>query len=189
MSRCYRISVSESLARHVHVDDGLQTKLELLDILPSERMAELLGARLAERGYEAKEGSVWEKTLESGVVVRVDVATGTVDISLTEEAALELERKRSTTVADVDPRTVEEALRKKVKQQLEEEADVATEALRVEVTRKLEEALSGVRKELDDAVNRATADALKEKAKSLGEVTEITEDAETGAVTIRVRVG
>jgi hypothetical protein len=75
-----------------------------------------------------------------------------------------------------------------VKRQLESEAEVATESLRVEVTRKLEESLAGVRKELDDAVNRATAEALKQKARQLGEVTEISEDPETGAVTIRVKV-
>lgn len=189
MSRCYRISVSESLQRHVQVDDGLQTQLELLDILPPDRMAELLAARLAEKGYAQREGSTWEKTLESGVVVRVDVESGTVDITLTDEAELELSRQRTTTVADVDPTKVREALKKKVQGQLESEADEATEALRVEVTRRLEEALAGIRKELDDAVNRATADALKEKARGLGEVTEIAEDPETGAVTIRVKVG
>jgi hypothetical protein len=188
MSRCYRISVSESLQRHIEVDDGLQTQLELLDILPPERMAELLADKLRDRGYEPGEGSTWSKTLESGVIVQVDVETGTVDISLTDAAELALEKKRSTTVADVDPNRVEEKLRKKVKQQLEDEADEATEALRVETTRRLENALGAIRKELDDAVNRATAEALKEKARSLGEVTEVSEDPETGAVTIRVKV-
>lgn len=188
MSRCYRISVSESLQRHVQVDDGLQTQLELLDILPSERMAELLAARLLEKGYQRTEGTTLRKTLESGVVVEVDVETGSVDISLTEEAELALSRERTTTVADVDPNSVRDALSSRVKEQLEAEADDATEALRVEVTRKLEAALAGIRSELDDAVNRATADALKEKARSLGEVTEISEDPETGAVTIRVKV-
>lgn len=188
MSRCYRIAVSESLQRHVEVDDGLQTQLELLDILPPEQMAALLADKLAERGYEHVEGTSWTKTLDSGVVVTVDVDSGSVDISLTEEAEIALERQRSTTVADVDPRNVEQALRKKVKDQLEGEANVAQEALRVEVTRKLENALAGIRKELDDAVNRATAEALKQKARQLGEVTEISEDPETGAVTIRVKV-
>lgn len=189
MSRCYRISVSESLQRHVQVDDGLETQLELLDILPPERMQSLLADKLEERGYSHVEGTTWEKTFESGVHVTVDVDGGSVTISLTEEAELALERKRTTTVADVDPRQVEERLRKSVQEQLEVEADEHQEALRVEVTRKLEDALSGIRKELDDAVNRATAEALKEKARSLGEVTEINEDPETGAVTIRVKVG
>ena len=45
-----------------------------------------------------------------------------------------------------------------------------------------------LRGELDDAVNRATGEALKEKARQLGEVQEISENAETGELIIRVKV-
>jgi hypothetical protein len=44
MSRAYRIAVSESLRRHLKVEDGVATTLEVLEILPREPMAELLAA-------------------------------------------------------------------------------------------------------------------------------------------------
>ena len=46
MSRAYRVSVSESLSKEVRVEDGLCSRLELLPILPKERLGELLAKEL-----------------------------------------------------------------------------------------------------------------------------------------------
>jgi hypothetical protein len=48
--------------------------------------------------------------------------------------------------------------------------------------------LAGLRQELDEAVNRATGEALKQKAGQLGQIKEMTEDPQTGSLTIVVEV-
>ena len=45
-----------------------------------------------------------------------------------------------------------------------------------------------LRAELDKAVNRATAEALKQKAAKIGQIKEMTEDPESGSLTIVVEV-
>lgn len=52
----------------------------------------------------------------------------------------------------------------------------------------LEGKLRDLRAELDSIANRVTAEALKVRASQLGEIREITEDPETGSLTIKVRV-
>ncbi|MGZ3478136.1 MAG: hypothetical protein ACXVCJ_26805, partial [Polyangiales bacterium] len=64
MSRAYRIRVSESIERIVHVEDGVATSLEILPILPKERMQELLAKELEGAGLTVKDG-VAQKTASS----------------------------------------------------------------------------------------------------------------------------
>src|SRR5205823_6456801 len=52
MSRAYRISITESLRRHVQVEDGIRTTLEVLPVLAKERMGALPGAELEKRGFK-----------------------------------------------------------------------------------------------------------------------------------------
>ena len=52
----------------------------------------------------------------------------------------------------------------------------------------LEGKLGDLRKELDQISNRVTAEALKQKAASMGEVQEVSEDPESGSLTIRVKI-
>ena len=188
MSRCYRISVSESLRRHIDVDDGVQTQLELLDILPAEQMRELLAQQLTGLGYTLQDDRTATRTLDSGVVVTVDLDEGTVHIGLSAQSDLNLQLERSTGVMEETAERTERRLREQTRSDLEREADAAAQSLRIEVTRRIEEALDEIRSELDGAVNRATAEALKIKAGQLGEIQEISEDPETGAITIRVKV-
>ncbi|MCB9674010.1 MAG: hypothetical protein H6737_02780 [Alphaproteobacteria bacterium] len=180
--------MSESLRRHIDVDDGIETHLELLDILPPEQMQELVSDQLAGLGYTSEDDKTWTKKLDNGIEITVDLEDGSVHIGLSAEEDLSIELKRTTTTAEETRQTTENRLRQQTRADLEREADAATEALRVEVTRRLEESLETIRKELDGAVNRATGEALKIKAGQLGEVQEISEDPETGAVTIRVKV-
>ena len=167
MSRCYRIEVSESLKRHIEVEDGIAIHLELLDILPPERMRSLLEEQLAKRGYERASDGTYRKTLDGGITVTV-TEDGEVQISLTDEAELDLAATGSGRSYDVKDAKVEDAIRRKLGEHLEVDAQRETEALRQDVTKRLEAALESLRGELDDAVNRATGEALKEKARQLG---------------------
>ena len=188
MSRAYRISVAETLRRHVRVEDGVQSSLELLPLLPAGRMAELLCAELEQLGFE-REGQVVRRVDEDGTEVTVELETGAVTVRLASETDLELHRKGSGVTGDRG-RMAEAtaALRARVRQDLERQAEAEQEQLREQLTEQLERKLRDLQLELDGAVNRATAAALKEKAAQLGEIEEISEDAESGAVTIRVRL-
>jgi hypothetical protein len=187
LSRAYRVTVKGSVHRVVHVEDGVCTSLELLPILPAPRQAEILGDELKRRGF-SRDGGVARRIDEDGVVVEVDVKTGAVSVKAEASADIAVERQRVETV-------VEEALERgtrdaqaRLDREVEREAEVAERKARGEVTEKLERRLGDLRKELDAITARVTAEALKEKARKLGEIEELHENAETGELTIKVRL-
>jgi hypothetical protein len=186
MSRAYRIAVRESLSRHVQVDDGVSSSLELLPILQKERMRELLAAELQARGF-TREGTAATRKQEGGVSVKVDLDSGAVDIVAEGHADLELSTERSAVVAGPGDTTRTQALKQAARVALEREASAEEEALRKKVTRQLEGTLQDLRGELDGVVNRVTASALKARAAELGEVQAIHEEP-NGNLTIKVRV-
>lgn len=186
MSRAYRIRLSESLRRHVKVDDGIQSSLELLDVLPREQMAELLKRELEAAGFEEREGILVR--VEDGIEVRVDPEEGTVTVSASTEQDVEVEVTRDIrTYAENDNRTREQA-RATIRAELEGQVDEKQKQLQAEVTEKLEGKLGDLRTELDRITNRVTGEALKRKAASLGEIQEISEDPQSGSLTIRVKI-
>jgi len=71
---------------------------------------------------------------------------------------------------------------------LEKQAKDREAELQKQATDQLEAEVGELRKELDQAVNRATAEALKQKAKQLGQIKEMTEDPQTGSLTIVLEV-
>lgn len=187
MSRAYRISVAESLKRHIEVEDGVQSRLELLDILPPEQLAEILAAELEELGFE-REGDQMKRVDDDGIEIEVDLKEGTVTVRVSADAELDLQVERSGVAWEEHAKQAEAELRRKAQKSLEAQADAEEERLQREVTDRLEKKLNEIQKELDGAANRATAEALKVRARQLGEVQEIEEDKETGSVTIRVKV-
>jgi hypothetical protein len=188
MSRAYRIRLSESLRRHIEVDDGIQSKLELLDILPPEQTAALLERELEAAGFEQREDGQWVRVDEDGVEVRVDAQTATVTVAASADADLELSRERVVTAWAENDAATRERGQKAIERELEDEAARHEKDLQAQVTEALEGKLGDLRRELDQISNRVTAEALKQKAASLGEVQEISEDPETGSLTIRVKV-
>jgi hypothetical protein len=187
MSRAYRISVAESLRRHVRVKDGFATRLELLAILPEARMAELLAAELEKVGFE-RDGDRLRRVDDDGVEIEVDARSGEVTVRIAAEADVEVKEQQTAVSARDNDREAEERLRRRVLQSLEGKVAAQEETLRQEVSAKLEKKLRDLRKELDGAVGRCLGEALKEKARTMGEIEEISEDEEGGSLTIRVRV-
>ena len=180
--------MSETVRRHVKVDDGVQTQVELLPILPAERMAALLAAELEQQGFECDEERA-RRVEQDGTEITVDLRQGTVTVRLAAVADLELERQRSGSVYDPKQTAGTEAqLREKLRQELEQQVEAQQEELREQVTQQLERKLRDIQKTIDGAVNRSSGAALKEKAAQMGEIEEISEDTETGSLTIRVRV-
>ena len=187
MSRAYRIKVSQSLRRVIRAEDHVSSQLEILEILPAEQMADLLGRQLAEQGYEIEEG-VATRT-DGDVTVTVELATGAVTVKAESAQGIELTGdKQGVAYQETDQKQAKDNLRQQLTRELEENAARQEQALQGQVTEKLEAELADLRGELDTAVNRATAQALKEKAAQLGQIKDMTEDPESGSLTIVVEV-
>lgn len=189
MSRAFRVRVSESIRRVVKAHDRVTTQLEILEVLPGDQMAELLGAELEGRGFE-REGDECKRE-EDGLVIGIDLKTGTVTVSAEGEKEVEVEGSQEGIAYDdegLGAKGVRENLKEKLKKDLESRVDAKEDDLQSEITDKLEKQLGDVRAELDQAVNRVTAEALKQKAAQMGQIKEMTEDEETGSLTIVVEV-
>ncbi len=85
-------------------------------------------------------------------------------------------------------RAIEERLSKELKSDLEKKAEQQAAKTQSAATDKLENELRDVQPELNEVVNRVTAEALKQKAAQMGQIKEISEDAESGSLTIKVEV-
>jgi hypothetical protein len=189
MSRSYRISVRESADRVIRAKDHVSTKLEILEVLPPEQMAGLLSDELVRRGFK-REGDALVRR-ENGVVVTVEPECGVVTVAAESAEKVSLESaKEGRAYDDAGPnaKRTRAQLREEAKRDLEKKAEEKETALQTKVTDRLEAALGGLRQELDQAVNRVTAEALKRKASQLGQIKELTEDPQTGSLTIVVEV-
>lgn len=187
MSRAYRLlSASESTRRHVVVEDGVCTALELLEVLPAEQMREILAAELEKQGFR-RDGDLAKRVDPDGVGITVDLADGSVNIRLAEEREVEASVEKTERVAVGNEEAGEKRLRERVDAALERQVGVQSDRARQQVTEKLEKKLKDLQSELDRVGNRTVAEALKAKAARIGEIQEVSEDAETGAVTIKVR--
>lgn len=188
MSRAYRISVKESLSRHVQVEDGVSSTIELLPILEKERMRELLAAELGARGFQ-REGDVATRKEGGGITIEVDLQSGEVTVTAEGHKDVDLSTQRDAVIDEDRERAGERErhLREVARTALEREATAEEEQLRRDVTERLEGHLRDVREELDGVVNRVTGTALKQRASELGQVEEVHEEP-NGSLTIKVRV-
>ena len=185
MSRAIVVRVSESVVRTIHVEDGVQSPLELLPVLPAERMAELLAVELAAQGF-VRDGDLARRTDADGVDVTVDLraATVTVKLGAGERVGEEVELSER---AYRGRERVEEELRDAAIAELERRLAEKAEAMRREVTEKLERKLGDLKAELDGAIGRATVASLTERAAQLGAIQEVVTD-DAGNVTIKVKL-
>lgn len=187
MSRAYRIRIRETLKRVLRAEDHVSTQLELLEILPADEMAALLAAELESRGFKQK-GKVLVRT-SAGVQVAVDAASGTVTLQAEAEEQVQVAGEKAARVYEgTGVGQQRQRLREELRKDLEAEAQQKAQQLRQQVTQRLESELAEVQAELGQAVNRTTAAALKHKAAQLGKIKELTEDLQTGSLTIVLEV-
>jgi hypothetical protein len=189
MSRAYRIQVSEGVQRIVHVEDGVQGTIEVLPILPAERMAELLAAELERRGFaraDQNDGAVLVRVGKDNVTVEVNAQTGTVTVSIAEDITLDLSAKAEATAEN--PESARQEAERRLQQAIDLQAVPLQGAARKAATARLEGELSELRPELDAVVNAVTGEALVEKARELGEIESIEGTVADGTLTIKVRV-
>jgi hypothetical protein len=193
MSFAYCITVRGSIEKIVHVEDGVCSSLELLPILAKDRMRVHLESELARRGFAREpEGDVVRRDAGEGVVVDVALESGTVTVRVDAEAPVHVQGERMTFRGIRSTPEQREEARRGMKEildaRLEIDAAWQVEAGRRKATARLEAKLADLKEELDGVVNRVTAEALKEKARQMGEIEEIVEDAETGSLTIKVKL-
>lgn len=190
MSRAYRITVKESDTRHLKAGDEICTQLEILEILPPEDMATLLKEELKKRGFEEQEDGTMVRK-DGDVSVKIDPCSGEVTVKAeTEETVSQEARRDATGFNDVGPS--EKNLRDRVKEQLKTDLDKKFDQeqsrLQGKATEQLEKHLNEIQPEISEVVNQVTRDALKQKAQQMGTVKEVSEDAESGSLTIKVEV-
>jgi hypothetical protein len=189
MSRAYRIRVRESLTRVVRAQDQASAQLEMLEVLPPDEMADLLGQELEARGFR-RQGRVARRN-QNGTAVEVELNAGAIRVRKEVEREVQLEgEKEGRAFEDMGPHAdnVAKTLRQQLRKDLEKKAGQHSEKLQSEVTDRLEGELCDLRKELNQAVNRVTAEALKRKAAQLGQIKELTEDPQAGSLTIVLEV-
>jgi ATP-dependent Lon protease len=186
VSRSIQIRVAESVVRTIHVEDGVESPLEVLPVLAPERMAELLGAELEAQGF-TRDGARATRTDPDGVEIAVDLAAATVSVKLGANQRLSEQVTLEARIAEEQRAGAEAQLRDAAIGELDKRVAKKAEELRREVTAVLERKLGDLRGELDQAIGRATVAALTERAQQLGEIQELVAD-EAGNVTIRVKL-
>jgi FtsH ternary system domain X5 len=190
MSRAYRIKVRESLQRVVRASDHVSTQLEVLEILPADQMAQLLAEELERRGFQRRGKSLIRRQL--GITIEIDPETATVTVEAETKDRITLEAEKNT-VLDRDlggarADQVKEAVREELRRGLEEKSARQAAEIQQQLTEKLEGSLADLRQELNQVVNRVTAEALKRKAAQIGQIKEMTEDRQSGTLTIVLEV-
>ena len=191
MSRAYRIRVQESLTRDLTAEDCIESRLEILGILPPEQMGELLAQELEQRGFERQDDETLLRREENGTSVEVEPCTGKVTIRSKTKETVTLEgNKEGYGYEDFGPRRqrVEEGLSKELKEDLEHRAERHQGEMQTAASEKLQKELEKMQPEVAEVIHRVTAEALKRKASQMGEIKEISEDAESGSLTIKVEV-
>jgi hypothetical protein len=186
VSRAIQVRVSESVVRTVHVEDGVQSPLEMLPVLAPDRMADLLAAELEAQGF-VRDGDTARRVDPDGVEITVDLKGATVSVKLSGDTKVKESVNLETRVAVETQASAEERLRDAAIGELEKRLEEKTEALRREVTGKLEKKLGDLRSELDQSIGRATVAALTERAAQLGSIQELVQD-DAGNVTIKVKL-
>jgi hypothetical protein len=190
MSRAYRIRVKEALARDIRAEDAIQTRLEILEVLPQEQMSELLAEELKRRGFEEQDDGTLVRR-DGEAVVTVEPCTGEVTIRVEQAGKTEVKGTREGFgYNDVGPahKSIEDRLAGELRADLEKRVGEQEHQLQQAVTAKLERELQEIGPELREAAERVTAEALKQKAAQMGQIKEITEDPEAGSLTIKVEV-
>ncbi len=182
MSRPYRITGGDPHhSTTVVATDVVTTTIDIPPILPPEQTAPILSQVLRERGF-SEDGEGHLSREDGGVKVDVDPTNGSVTVSAEESADAPTDDDKGGG-SGCNP--CGERLRRAAR---ESTRDNVQKGLQGRVTGRLERALGPLGCELERVGNQVAAKALVAKAKTVGEIKQITHDNETGSITIVVEV-
>lgn len=209
MSRAYRIEVKETLEIKTTAHDRVESKLQMLGLLPPERMAEILGEELVGEGFgpsdsqATKKGLLQKRTCEADgteLLITVDPQLGSVLVETVAQREKTFVGIRAGVVLDTIPLAANPlaanplaAEEKKRLQNLVLEDAKAEESREQSKTQKtatnlLEGSIADIRVLMDRVVHRATLRALREKASQMGQIRSIDEDPLQKRLTIVLEV-
>ncbi len=189
IGRAYKIKDRIGPTETIVADDFVTTTLDLLPILPRERMADLVRTALGGRGFTAGDDGVMTRE-RGGVGIAVDPADGSVMIraqDAQEHVHADHDDKGSGSATCCDPcaERARESLREGLRERLSKEYDQHVRDLQTSTTRRLEAAVVEIHCELERVTEEVLEAALLEKAATMGEVRDVARDAD-GTVSIRV---
>jgi hypothetical protein len=185
-SRPYHLTVRETLQKVLIAEDSVQTTLDLPPILPPEQTSAILDRVLKERGFAPEGGKLVRE--HGGVRAEIDTDTGQVRVSAKGSEEIDLSDEGDIPACSPCAERARVAVRAGLREKLSKEADNRQRDLQTEVTDRLEGAIGELACELERVANQVTSSALKRKAAALGEIKQITQDEQTGAMTIVVEV-
>lgn len=200
MSYPYRVVVTRSIETIVGASDRATHRLNLTPILPAERMREILEEVLEKKGWHQRDDGAWEKAGPAGERMVCDPAA--MEVTAAIEAAEQIKKERTVHAtgdawsrAEID--AAREKLREAVEEQLEKELKITgaeqrarERDLQAELAERLAAGEADRRRELNEIVMEVYAESLKEKARSLGQITEIHEsrDESGSAYELTIRI-
>src|ERR1700677_4072461 len=124
MSRAYRVSVQGSVQRIVHIKDAVRTSIELLPVLPKERMQQHLSGELELRGF-ARDGTHARRAMEGGVTVEVAPDTGEVTVRIEDDAKVKVRGREERTIGRKPSVAKEQAAKSAIQTTLDAKLEAA----------------------------------------------------------------
>ncbi|GAB4271550.1 MAG: hypothetical protein Kow0029_09360 [Candidatus Rifleibacteriota bacterium] len=187
MSRSYsiRVPVKVLLPNGTGGSEGTFTiAFTLLEILPPERMKELLRHKLLDKGFvETPEGM--SMPLHQGRTAILDLETMTMKITvpMESEVTVKVEEEHLKRFRD----RLENAL-KNGTVLVDERLDSIIEANKSQTVKELKEIALSARKKVNAALKEVYREAVKEKAATLGNVESVSESRDGNTYRIRIEI-
>ncbi|MEK7482995.1 MAG: hypothetical protein AABZ60_01550 [Planctomycetota bacterium] len=186
MSHPYRVTVTHCTEETLSSEDYTQCKIDLTPILPEDRMKSILEQTLEENGWtHDQERDVWVKERENGERVEINVDDLTCTTFIEIEGSISKSKTVNAAGDNWNGKNIEEErkrLEDKVRSSLERELKISEtekqkkqEELSHQASNHLKNSEEARNKELNEVLVETYSHALQEKAKSLGEITEISE--------------
>ena len=193
MSQTYKVRVKQTLRDTVNVGREWRQKIDLLQLLPADRMGGLLALELQKDGWQKAQDGKVTKTHDQ-FDLEFDPVTRQLKIVYEQEKDVEMDVDREVNIydyADDESRANREGHRKVIQEadgELQEEVQLLEKEMLTELESKQDQMLQEIDQMMQDKVEKAQIEALKEKARALGDIQSISENTEAGEITIRVKV-
>lgn len=193
MSQTYKIRVKKTCRETVKVGREWLQKIELLTLLPADRMGGLLAIELEKDGWSRQQDGKVSSSRDR-FDLEFDPITQQLKIAYQDEQDVEVEYDDELSVYDHgdDYARASETAESTADKVLQKELSSKMKVSEVELLKKLDNSEDDFLSEIDEMlkpkVEKAHIEALKEKARGLGEVQSINEDSEAGEVVIRIKV-
>jgi hypothetical protein len=190
MSRCYRVSLKESITKTVSASDEMAHLVELQKgILSEEEMDNILKDVLKEEGWKEGEDGTYVLDSDDGEHLVWDLDESTVTASVEEDKAFE--KEVVVTGGGGNEKQAQADAKKRMerqKQRVDIEAEEVQRRLRQKITKKLEENEASRKQKLNRVIRKTYEKALERKAGQMGTVQNVEKSQNGDDHEIMIRV-